>query len=238
GYHHFSDKLSISCWKEGGHGNVSVARAVAESCNSAFIQIGLRLGRARLLEFCHDAGFFSRDIIGYPGAQQGSKLDIDYGEAALGNASLGQKGVMMTPLQVANMVATVADNGLYKQPRLVKGVSKGELIEQQFSSDPGRRVMDTEVAQLLQEYLRMATTTGTGRPAYLSQVGSAGKTATSQTGRRDDAGEEILDTWFAGYFPADNPRWVIAVLVEHGQSGGYNAAPVFKEIAQRILGRS
>jgi len=236
GYYRFSDRLSIACWKEGGHGTISVARALAESCNSAFIEIGLRLGRARLLEFCHGAGFFFQDIIGYSGAQQGSKLTIDYGEAALGNASLGQQGVMMTPLQVANMVATVADDGVFKQPRLVKGISRGDFFTEQFDSGPGQQVMEPGAARLLQEYLRMAATTGTGRSADLPDAGSAGKTATSQTGRRDESGQEVLDTWFAGYFPADDPQWVIAVLVEHGQSGGYNAAPVFKEIAQGILG--
>ena len=61
-------------------------------------------------------------------------------------------------------------------------------------------------------------------PTFLRS--DAGKTATSQTGQYTESGEEILDTWFVGYFPVENPQWVIAVLVEHGQSGGRNAAPV------------
>ncbi len=231
GQFRFSEKTVIPCWKTSGHGEVSASRALAESCNAAFIEIGLRVGRSRLLDFCKKARLFDREIIGYEKAQGDSHLQIDYGGPALGNASLGQKGVMMTPLQVANMVATVVDNGLYKRPRLVREVREGDQIVHLLPSDPGEQVISPATARTLREYLRLVTSTGTGRNAYIPGIGCGGKTATSQTGQYTESGEEILDTWFVGYFPAENPQWVIAVLVEHGQSGGRNAAPVFREIA-------
>ncbi len=231
GYYRFSEKTAIPCWKTSGHGEISTPRALAESCNAAFIEIGIRVGRSRLLNFCHRARLFDCEIIGYEKAQGDSHLQIDYGRPALGNASLGQKGVMMTPLQVANMVATVVDNGMYKRPRLVREVREGDQIVRLLSSDPGEQVISSATARTLCEYLRLVTTTGTGRNAYLPEIGCGGKTATSQTGQYTESGEEILDTWFVGYFPVENPQWVIAVLVEHGQSGGRNAAPVFREIA-------
>ena len=137
GYHRFSERLTIPCWKPSGHGNINAAQALAESCNAAFIEIGLRLGRTRLLNFCEKASLFNREIIGYANAQGDSHLEVDYGSPALGNASLGQKGVMMTPLQVANMVATVADNGLFKRPRMVREVREGDQIVRVLNSDPG-----------------------------------------------------------------------------------------------------
>jgi len=231
GYFRFSEKTVIPCWKTSGHGEISTPRALAESCNAAFIEIGIRVGRSRLLDFCNRARLFERDIIGYENAQGDSRLQIDYGRPALGNASLGQQGVMMTPLQVANMVATVVDNGVYKRPRLVREVREGEQIVELLPSDPGEQVISPATAGTLCEYLKLVTTTGTGRNAYLPGIGCGGKTATSQTGQYTESGEEILDTWFVGYFPVENPQWVIAVLVEHGQSGGRNAAPVFREIA-------
>lgn len=234
GYYRFSERLMIPCWKPSGHGNITTAQALAESCNAAFIEIGLRLGRTRLLKFCEKTQLFSREIIGYDNAQRGSHLDVDYGNPALGNASLGQKGVMMTPLQVANMVATVADNGFYKRPRLVREVRKGDQIVRVLNQDRGEQVISQEASRTLCGYLGLVTSTGTGRNAALPGIGCGGKTATSQTGQYTESGEEILDTWFVGYFPAEKPRWVIAVLVEHGQSGGRNAAPVFKEIAEGI----
>jgi len=234
GYHEFSEGLVIPCWKPSGHGNIITSQALAESCNAAFIEIGLRLGRTRLLNFCDKASLFSREIIGYENAQGDSRLDIDYGRPALGNASLGQKGIMMTPLQVANLVATVADNGVYKRPRLVREVREGDQIIRILDPDQGEQVMSAGTSETLRGFLGLVTTTGTGRNADLPGIGCGGKTATSQTGQYAGSGDEILDTWFVGYFPAEKPRWVIAVLVEHGQSGGRNAAPVFREIAERI----
>jgi len=231
GQFQFSEKTVIPCWKTNGHGEISAARALAESCNVAFIEIGLQVGRSRLLDFCKKARLFEREIIGYEKAQGDSHLEIDYGRPALGNASLGQKGVKMTPLQVANMVATVVDNGMYKRPRLAREVREGDQIVRLMPSDPGEQVISPATAATLREYLKLVTSTGTGRNADLPGIGCGGKTATSQTGQYTESGEEILDTWFVGYFPAENPQWVIAVLVEHGQSGGRNAAPVFREIA-------
>ena len=235
GYHRFSEGLVIPCWKSSGHGIIPTSQALAESCNTAFIEIGLRLGRTRLLDFCDKAKLFNREIIGYDNAQGDSRLEIDYGRPALGNASLGQKGIMMSPLQIANLVATVADNGVYKKPRLVREVREGDQIIRILSPDPGEQIMSPETSETLRRYLGLVTTTGTGRNAGLPGIGCGGKTATSQTGQYTESGEEILDTWFVGYFPQEKPRWVIAVLVEHGQSGGRNAAPVFREIAQGMV---
>lgn len=234
GSYNFDEGLSIGCWKETGHGIVNVARALAESCNAAFIQIALKVGRTNLLSFCNKAGFFSSDIIGYGNSQQGSGIEIDLGRAALANAALGQKGVMMTPLQAANLVATVADDGIYRRPRLVKGLARNGIMTEVKNSDQGYQAINADVAVELQQYLSMVTSLGTGRKANVPGLGCAGKTATSQTGRLEASGEEVLDTWFVGYFPSSEPRWVVAVLVEHGKSGAESAAPIFKEIAQGI----
>ena len=65
-------------------------------------------------------------------------------------------------------------------------------------------------------------------------VTAAGKTATAQTGSFDENGEEILDVWFAGYFPAESPKYVVSVMVEHGRTGNLSAGPVFANIADQI----
>ncbi|MGE5422258.1 MAG: peptidoglycan D,D-transpeptidase FtsI family protein [Ignavibacteriales bacterium] len=235
GAYSFSEDLSIPCWKKTGHGRVSIGQALSESCNTAFIEMGLRVGRSGLLEQTEYMKVFDHEIIGYSDAQENSGFKIDYGRAALGNASLGQAGVMMTPLQAANMMATVVDNGLYKHPRIVKEVRQDDSILRSFPADQGIQVLSPSVSLQLRDYLRKVTTSGTGQLANIETGGCGGKTATSQTGQFTAEGEEILDTWFVGFFPANQPRWVISVLVEHGQSGGHNAAPVFKEIAEQIV---
>ena len=76
---------------------------------------------------------------------------------------------------------------------------------------------------------------GTGKNAYIAGYRVAGKTATAQTGRSKN-GEEIYNAWFAGYFPADNPKYAVAILKENGGEGAVSCAPVFKEIAEKING--
>jgi len=83
--------------------------------------------------------------------------------------------------------------------------------------------------------LSLTVEKGTGRSAALAEVSLAGKTGTSQTGQINEQQEEILNTWFAGYLPAENPRWAVVVMVEEGISGAESAAPVFKDLAEILL---
>ena len=80
----------------------------------------------------------------------------------------------------------------------------------------------------------LVTSAGTGMTAATPEAKTAGKTATSQTGNIKD-GKEVLNAWFGGFFPADNPKWAIIVLVEDGKTGAEDAAPVFREIVSNIL---
>ncbi|HBQ86984.1 MAG TPA: hypothetical protein DD811_10990 [Syntrophomonas sp.] len=81
----------------------------------------------------------------------------------------------------------------------------------------------------------MTVSEGTGKTAALKEITVAGKTATSETGSLSEDQEQVLNTWFGGYFPADKPEWAIVVLSEDGTSGAQNAAPVFRDIARGIL---
>ncbi|MGE5397648.1 MAG: peptidoglycan D,D-transpeptidase FtsI family protein, partial [Chitinophagales bacterium] len=238
GSYRYSSRLTIPCWKQNGHGKVNLEQALAESCNVAFIEMGLKVGRTRLLELCRRVHLAEQEIIGYSDTQSGSHVAIDYGRPALGNATLGQQGVYLTPVQISNLIATLASNGVYKRPRLVIQTWGKGNTRIYYPPDRGEKVLNQAVCNELCRYLCQVTAYGTGKNADLPGVGCGGKTATSQTGHYTSAGEEVLNTWFTGFFPADNPQWVVTVLVEHGQSGGYNAAPVFKEIAEGILEQS
>ena len=83
--------------------------------------------------------------------------------------------------------------------------------------------------------MELVVSEGTGKNAALAEIKVAGKTASSETGKWKEDGEQSLDTWFGGYFPADNPRWVVLVLVQEGESGAVDGAPVFKNIAREML---
>jgi penicillin-binding protein 2 len=231
----FNDEVSIPCFREKGHGKISFSQAFALSCNPSFIETGLRLKRAGLLTYAERLHLTDENILGYGNYQAKSYITIENADPAVGNACLGQEGVMLTPLQICNLVATVADNGRYAPPVLVRYTIDREENKQMLTPPTKEQVISPQTAQILQQLMQKVVTEGTGKTASLTEVSVAGKTATSQTGNYDQEGNEILNTWFTGFFPADNPRWAIVVLVEGGKSGAENAAPVFQTIAHQIL---
>lgn len=222
------------CWKKDGHGQVDLKQALAYSCNEYFLNMSFRMGQKAMARYAEQTHLFEQDIIGYPGAQTSSTLRIGTGEADLANATLGQKGVKMTPLQAANMMATIAADGVYRKPRLVREIRQGEKMLEYFPQGRPEQVISRHTCWIIKNCLKAVTAEGTGTRAWIENGGSAGKTATSQTGRVDAAGREVLDVWFAGYFPVEKPQWAVAVLVENGRSGGDDAAPVFREIAEKM----
>ncbi|MDD2586716.1 MAG: penicillin-binding protein 2 [Syntrophomonadaceae bacterium] len=233
GEYKFNEDVSIPCWKEAGHGKISFSEAFAYSCNPAFIDAAIKISRPGLLDYAQRLNVCDETLIGYD-YHAGSYIKINPGEPALGNACLGQQGVMLTPLQITSLMATIADDGQWAPPSLVK-FDEVNNVAGDHATGAKEQVLSVETARSIQEMMEMVVSKGTGKSAALTEVKVAGKTATSQTGSRDEDDQEILNTWFAGYLPADNPRWAIVVLVEEGKSGAEDAAPVFKDIARGIL---
>ncbi len=230
-----NDRVAIGCWKREGHGLLRLDEGLAYSCNSVFIQVGLKLGRERLVRHAEQLHLTESEIIGYPGLECQGYVRIEPGPAALGNASIGQEGVMLSPVQVASLVATIADDGKWTPVRLVRGVRRADgEWERRFGPLPKQQVINQETARKLKDMLELAVNKGTGKKARLNWCQAAGKTASSQTGRFSPEGKEVLNAWFAGYLPAESPRWVIVVLAEEGISGGESAAPVFQEIGNEL----
>lgn len=237
GSYQFSDQLSIPCWKEGGHGKLNFPEAFAGSCNPSFIEIALKLNRTRLLDYVDKFHITDETLLGYSKDQEYSYVTIEPAKPALANACLGQQGVMLTPLQIASLIATIADDGRWAAPSLVSYTVDKQGLKTLLETPEKEQVISEKTAQIVQELMKKTVNEGTGKNAALKTVQVAGKTATSQVGMVKDGDEEreVLNTWFAGYFPADNPRWAIVVLVEDGTSGSADAAPIFKTIAQGIL---
>lgn len=231
----FNDQVSISCLKKEGHGQLTFRQAFAQSCNPTFIQVGLRLGRTRLLRYVDQFHLTDETIIGYESGKIGTYVKINGGDAAMGNASLGQEGVMVTPLQVASLLSTVADGGVWAAPSVVKYTldKTGDKIA--VEGGQPKQVISSLTAEKVRSLLENVVDDGTGRTAAIPEAKVAGKTATAQTGRIIDGDEEVLNTWFGGFFPADQPRWAVVVMVEEGISGSQTCAPIFKDISRGIL---
>jgi peptidoglycan glycosyltransferase/penicillin-binding protein 2 len=231
----FNDQVSISCWKEEGHGDLTFGKAMALSCNPTFINVALRLGRAKLLEYATTLHVTDESLAGYNSGPWGSYVQIDQGEPALGNACLGQKGIMLTPLQVVSLLATIADDGRWMEPGVVRYTTNEQGQKYYPDRKKSEQAVSIKTARQVQKMLELTVSEGTGKTAALKEVEVAGKTATSETGSIKDNQEQVLNTWFGGYFPADQPEWAVIVLSEDGISGSQNAAPVFQDIARGIL---
>ncbi len=217
---------NVGCWKESGHGEENLATALGNSCNPYFIQLGQKLGGDSISEYAHRLGMTEQVLMGFQLNNSESQLDFNSAVPAdVANVSIGEKGIRATPLMLARLLATVANDGKLPTPRLVQAVvdENGNVLSEIPSAQP-QQVVQPNSAQQVRRYLTQAVQNGTGKPAASEIISIAGKTGTSQN----------FGVWFAGFFPADEPRWSIAVYISDGQSGGSDAGSVCREIAEKI----
>jgi penicillin-binding protein 2 len=223
-------------YDEGGHGPVDLPRAFALSCNPYFIHAGLRTGYGELVKKARSFGIGEVTGIKYQGVDESSgnlpPADNYYSDGDIANISIGQGEIMATPLQVADIVATVANGGIKNRINIVDSIvdASGNKVRD-LRIKEGNRIIPKEVADKIKELMEDVIDFGTGAKAGLGHFGgTAGKTGSAETSNRD-----IVHAWFAGYFPRRNPRYSVCVFIEGGGSGGDTAAPVFAQIAKEIM---
>ncbi len=233
-------KMKCTSYDEGGHGSINMAQAFARSCNSYFIHLGLMLGRDKLLDMAEKFGLGGKTGLVYQGIEEPAGLLPSFlGPASppeIGNISIGQGEILISPVHAANMTAVIANGGILNKVSLVKGIvnDKGELIRN-VSHPSWTRIISKETASALQGMMLLTVQSGTGKWADIKgHGGSAGKTGSAETGWVRD-NRNILHAWFSGYFPIDAPRYSLCVFIEDGQSGSVSAAPIFAEISAQIM---
>jgi penicillin-binding protein 2 len=220
-----------------GHGWISFLDAMAYSCNSVFIETALRIGGKGLVDFYENLGFGATTGISLPFEQPGQLPGIyNMSLQDTANLAIGQGEVLVTPLQVAVLLSVVANGGELVSPRLVKEVRlrEGGTITG-LKSHVSRRVLSQDTCRQLTFMLESVTRWGTARSGWVDEFGSCGKTGTAETGRFNSDGHPICHAWFAGFTPLKDPHFVIVVFAEEEGSGGEVAAPVFQEIAGKLL---
>ncbi len=249
---------SYGCWKHQGHGSVRVVRALAESCDIYFYNVGKRLGVDRL------AGYATRCGLGSP---TGIRLDLEADGLIPTEAwkkkykgvpwqrgenlsiAIGQGYNLVTPLQMLVLAASVANGGTIYQPLIVKSIHTvdGSLVKQARPTIVGRLPASSKTLNLIREGLLACVNDAHGTAHYTVCVEAlriSGKTGTAQVVSRknDDHGNtEDQDNstrphaWFIGYAPFDQPKIAIAVLIEHGGHGSSGAGPIAKEMITTYL---
>ena len=224
---------TFACHHSNGHGEIGLEEAFAESCNAYFIAIGQLLGYETLAEMAHRFGYGEKiDVLGSISASKGT-FSAKGSAISLANMSIGQGELTSSPLQVARMTAAVANGGVLQDVRLFRGLYINEKIKEGETAGEPKEILSKENAEKLRRYCIETVENGTGKEANPSYMSAGGKTASAQTGVIKD-GKEKINTYFTGFYPAENPQYVITVFAEDGVSGGKTCGPVFREMCDFI----
>jgi len=241
-------------WKKEGHGSVDLHKSLVESCDVYYYTLGTRLGVDKIAKWSRAFGLGEKSGALLDDEKSGLVPDTEWkrkrfrqpwypGETP--SVAIGQGYLTVTPLQLANMMATVANGGTLYRPRLV---SRVESIEGQRVYEQGPEVIRTielkpetlnRVRSALADVVQGAA--GTGKAARSPIIALAGKTGTAQVVEMKGAylkSEQLTyfsrdHAWFVSYAPLNKPEIAIAVLVEHGGHGGSAAAPMAKMVAEK-----
>lgn len=243
-------RKSFRCWKKGGHGTVDLHRAIVQSCDVYFYNVGERLGIDSFARYMKAFGFGSLtgiDISERAGVAPSREWKLSAlkqpwytGETVV--TAIGQGFISATPLQVAMMTADVANGGTILKPQIVKKVvsSQGETLADYAPEVRGRLPVGEEILSKIRDALKGVVNEpgGTGRGSRLDEILVAGKTGTAQVISRIDnitRREHKDHAWFTSYAPADDPEIAVTVVAEHGGKGGSVAAPIVKRIIEAYL---
>jgi peptidoglycan glycosyltransferase len=218
--------------------NVSLETALVQSVNTAFGNLGVDLGKETLLEYMKRYGFYAPPPIDMPrGGLLTSGLRDDEGNLLPPNANIdlartaiGQGRLAVTPIQMAEVAATVANDGVRMEPRLAK-LFRDDYGRTTLKVQPQRaeRVMKPATAATLNDMMRKVVNEGTGQAANVGDLKMAGKTGTAEVRGGNQA-------WFIGFAPYDNPQYAVAVTIEKTQEfGGVVAAPIARDVLQYLL---
>jgi penicillin-binding protein 2 len=238
GYYEVGDRR-IKCL--GRHGSIRFREAMARSCNTYFADLAVRAGEDALRSAALKAGLGQRSGIDLRGEGKGIipteewikqwRKDGHWYTGDTVNMGIGQGETAATPLQMANLAALLANRGRIFRPHLVEEIvepgGKGSWVEPQEMRSVS---LDPQVWSLLNEAMVAVIEEGSGRIAQIPGLRWAGK-----TGSAEKRGQNLTNSWFIGYAPADNPRIAICVLGEAVGHGSDFAAPVAKQIVERYL---
>jgi penicillin-binding protein 2 len=230
----------FKCWVYGksSHGVVDLHKAILESCDVFFYNVGMRLGIDRLSYYGSKLGIGHKTGIDLPSEEAGLMPSAEWVERVQHrkwyagetiSVSTGQGAVTTTPLQLARMIGGIAMGGVFKQPHLLKDMPN--VAEERFD------LSEPTVEKITDAMYGVVNQGGTGASLKLAGIELSGKSGTAQVigyAERARVGKQKRfedNAWFVGYAPRRNPEIVVAVLVqESGKHGGEAAGPVVRDV--------
>ncbi len=222
-------------------GHVDFTTALEHSINAVFCEIGKRLGSLTLLDYARRFGFYTTPELETPSSERVPSGLYDRGrlfrprhsyQVDPGRLAFGQERLQVTPLQMAMVVAGIANGGVVMRPYVVEKVTApgGGTV---FRTHPHElsRAVSPQTAATLTQMMEKVVESGTGTAAQIPGIKMAGKTGTAETGV-----SHVNTTSFIAYAPADSPKVAVAVYLENQQGvGGHTAAPIAKQIIEALL---
>jgi penicillin-binding protein A len=219
-------------------GDIDMTTALTNSVNTWWAQAGEKIGKDTMFKYMDRYGFNAKPRLDYPafqlaasGVYDGNKLLNPSDAIDIGRVAIGQERLRVTPLQMAEVAATVANKGELMEPRLWSKVIDPDGRETDLSPSRQSRVMSEDTASKLNTMMQSVVNEGTGTSAAVSGIDVAGKTGTAEIGNG------VNDAWFIGFAPANDPKIAISCIVEHTSGfGGPTCGPIFKTVAESLLG--
>lgn len=214
------------CQNNKEHKKQTMKEALANSCNCYFVNLALMLGKDKIVDtatkfgYCKDYHLYNNMWLVKASAFPSKESLEESGQLAL--LGFGQGQLTDTPVHFASVTACIANGGNYTFPTLNNNANDNK----------SERAISEKTAQKLREYMRYAVTNGTALNAQYKGK-TAGKTATAQSGVYAD-GKELLNTWFAGFYPYEKPKYAVVVMTEGGNSGAEDCCPIFRTLVEML----
>jgi peptidoglycan glycosyltransferase len=232
----------LSNFSDEQFGDITLTTALTNSVNTVWAQVAEKLGHDTMSEYMTRFGFDSDPPLDYPDGQMlpsgvydgGKLLPPGSKQVDIGRVGIGQERLRVTPLQMAEVAATVANDGVRMKPQITSRIvdTDGRTVER-IEPEEAQRVMSSESAQQLTEMMSNVVREGTGTAAALEGIEVAGKTGTAEL----NIAQHLNQPWFIGFAPRNSPRIAVAVTLEKivGGQGGVVAAPIAKQVMQELL---
>lgn len=247
-------KYGFTCWRKEGHGPLTLEEGFAQSCNIVFANVMQRLTPAQLETYAHKLGVL--DEVGWTGktdteivlhqfdSEESGQLFGAHtphnDEGVLMQTAIGQRDVMMTPLQASNMIVTLLHAGKGYSPRVVQEIRyQTDRVMEKFTPEllnPSAGRVSAETSRTLLSWMREVVTEGTGQGLKDAKWSLAGKSGTAQTmvGK-----QEKVNQWFIGYGPVTTPKYAVSVVIKNTDPSESNKAiPLFKGIMDILANSS
>lgn len=249
------EKWSKLCWRRSGHGQISFSRAIVESCDVYFYEVGYKFykvfksqGKELFQRWINIFGFGETTGVDLTSEVPGRVPTLEWkrewnknspdsstriwlpGDSV--NMAIGQGDLLVTPLQLANAYAAILNGGVLYRPHLGRShtTADGKIKADFKVEEVGRLNVAPTLLQQVKSDLAGVVTSGTAAGAFAGfPVPAGGKTGTAQVRGKDDF------AWFVGFAPVDDPQYVVVVMVEQGGHGGSVAAPAARQILAKIF---